>query len=538
MNANRLKRLRNNPRKCVLNNIKDFNKRKRSCVYINSPKNSFINSVILALDLKGNKEANSFKLSDKARKNQDVKEFKRIREKLKRKALKKTKKTPRLVTDWIAYFKEIGIDIVIFQGNLHFKIFGDVNLLTEKEQIYLVRYKVECKRKKSGKKFKYDVVKNPTGYFQKGFLCSKCFKFSRSKHVHACRYACYMCKSLERHDKDPELNLSTKCRKCSRFFYGQSCKKMHVTNLVCDRKKFCESCFSIYTVKPKKPHWCKKTNYCSTCRIIHPPNRHYIRGEIEKPELTKNFLIFDFETFPLGDKKLETAYFCSTRLYTINYLTKGETTVINGKSEVTIIPEVDDNGTTFIEKNFEGLDCSKQFYNYLVSGDIPRGTICIAHNGQSFDFYFLIGHFFASKDYDPDVIINGAKFMQMKFEELGLKFIDSLNFIPFPLRKFPDLFGFSDKKTFFPHNFVNETTLAYNGTIPNVEEYGVKPGDSKDFDIFYKEECDRLRDTNSTWCLMDVAKEYCIQDVNVLFLGVFNYLKTFLKVTKGIDPFA
>jgi hypothetical protein len=343
-----------------------------------------------------------------------------------------------------------------------------------------------------------------------------------------------MCKSLKRHDRDVSLYPSIKCRSCKRYFYGRSCKEMHNLNKVCERKKFCEWCHSTYIVKKKKKHYCRSQNYCLTCKIVHEPNRHFIKGDIEKPDPTRNFLIFDFETFPDGPEKLETAYFCSTRLYTISYKT---VTFTNSDGSVSEFLEVEDN-CPYVEKNFEGLDCSRDFYKYVVSGEIPRGTMCIAHNGQSFDFYFVLKHFFTAKDINPNVILNGTKLMQMQFADLGLKFVDSLNFMPFPLRKFPDLFGFSERKTFFPHNFVSKDRLDYIGEIPEVKEYGIKDRDLKDFEKFYKEECDRLRENNLKWCLMDVAREYCVQDVNVLFLGVFNYLKTFMKVTKGVDPFA
>jgi hypothetical protein len=534
MNSNKLKKLRNNPRKCVIANLKDFNKRKRSCLTIKSSKNSFLNSIIVGISLLYQGKKNPcFSLPAKLLECQCVKTLKRIRLKLKRDALVKTGSPVRFVKHWLAYLKSIGIDIIIFQGNLHFKIFGDVSEFNNTHQIYLIRYKND-NRDKSKKKFKYDVIKNPSGYFQKGFLCKKCFKFSKSKRIHCCRYACYMCKSLKRHDRDVSLYPSSKCDSCKRYFYGRSCKKLHNENKVCDRKKFCELCYSTYVVKPKREHYCRTENYCLTCKIVHEPNRHFIKGEIDKPEPTTNFLIFDFETFPDGEQKLETAYFCSTRLYTISYKTE---TVVNSDGSVSETLEVDDN-YTFVEKNFEGLNCSKDFYKYVTSGEIPRKTVCIAHNGQSFDFYFVLKHFFTSEDHTPELILNGLKLMQMAFDGLGLKFVDSLNFMPFSLRKFPDLFGFSERKTFFPHNFVSKSRLDYVGDIPNIEEYGIKENEVKDFEKFYNEERDRLQSNNLKWCLMDVAREYCVQDVNVLFLGVFNYLKTFMKVTKGIDPFA
>jgi DNA polymerase type B, organellar and viral len=536
MNAARFRKLRNNPRKCIVNNINDFNKRKQSCLVIKSVKNSFLNSIIVAIANKFKNSKDLFKLSLRDLKTQNIQVFKRIREELRCKAFRKIGIRPNCVKDWIKYFKSILIDIIIFQGNLHFKIFGDVNELKHKQQIHIVRFRNNCKID-TNEKFKYDVLKKLAGYLQKGYICDKCFKCSKSKLVHCCRYACYMCKSTKRHDRDEKLFANIKCNACNRYFYGKSCRELHIRNGECNRKKYCGNCFSVYVLNRDKPHFCKTENYCTTCKIVHKANQHFIKGDISKPEPIRNFLIFDYETFPASEDRKETPYFCSTRLYTIEYkCVQDENNAQEGGGDKSRLEVVD---YTFTEKNFEGLNCSKEFYNYIVSGDIPKDTVCLAHNGQSFDFYFVLKHFYSCENYEPDLIINGAKVMQMKFAQLGLKFVDSYNFIPFPLRNFPKLFGFSDKKTFFPHNFVSEKTLDYNGKLPNISEYGkIKEHDWEDFKKFYNDECDRLKKNNATWCLMTVARKYCVQDVNVLFLGVFNYLKTFMKVTKGIDPFA
>ena len=45
-------------------------------------------------------------------------------------------------------------------------------------------------------------------------------------------------------------------------------------------------------------------------------------------------------------------------------------------------------------------------------------------------------------DGHPKIILNGLKLMSIEFEKL--KLIDSLNFIPMPLSKFPKTFGFNE----------------------------------------------------------------------------------------------
>lgn len=53
----------------------------------------------------------------------------------------------------------------------------------------------------------------------------------------------------------------------------------------------------------------------------------------------------------------------------------------------------------------------------------------------------------------PTLVVNGAKIMSMELSD-GIKFIDSLNFLPFPLSAFPKSFGIHElKKGFFSHLF-------------------------------------------------------------------------------------
>jgi len=54
----------------------------------------------------------------------------------------------------------------------------------------------------------------------------------------------------------------------------------------------------------------------------------------------------------------------------------------------------------------------------------------------------------------PKLILSGAKVMSMDLEEAEIKFRDSLNFLPMPLKALPETFGLTGlKKGYFNHFF-------------------------------------------------------------------------------------
>jgi hypothetical protein len=59
----------------------------------------------------------------------------------------------------------------------------------------------------------------------------------------------------------------------------------------------------------------------------------------------------------------------------------------------------------------------------------------------------------------------------MKMEHLT--FLDSLSFIPLPLRKLPEAFGLASRKSFYPHYFNTKEKMDYVGEMPDISYYGV-----------------------------------------------------------------
>ena len=67
-----------------------------------------------------------------------------------------------------------------------------------------------------------------------------------------------------------------------------------------------------------------------------------------------------------------------------------------------------------------------------------RQIIAIAHNAKSFDLHFILSRALLLK-WRPDLVMIGQKIILMKMEHM--KFIDSISFLSFPLRKLSGAFG-------------------------------------------------------------------------------------------------
>jgi len=90
----------------------------------------------------------------------------------------------------------------------------------------------------------------------------------------------------------------------------------------------------------------------------------------------------------------------------------------------------------------------------------PRANkiIAIAHNAKAFDLHFILNKAILLK-WKPDLIMKGLKIMCMRMDHLV--FLDSVSFLPFPLRTLPEAFGLTVAKSWYPHYFNTEENLDY-----------------------------------------------------------------------------
>jgi hypothetical protein len=89
---------------------------------------------------------------------------------------------------------------------------------------------------------------------------------------------------------------------------------------------------------------------------------------------------------------------------------------------------------------FKGPDTATLFGRWLFS-KAKKGCTAVAHNSGGYDAYFLV-NYLIKNGLNYDVIYNGSKIMYIEvFSSLGIRLIDSLNFLPMALKALPKAFG-------------------------------------------------------------------------------------------------
>ncbi|GIY82970.1 DNA-directed DNA polymerase [Caerostris extrusa] len=117
---------------------------------------------------------------------------------------------------------------------------------------------------------------------------------------------------------------------------------------------------------------------------------------------------------------------------------------------------------TVTGKKKEKSLCDKLCENFCAWLFTPehKGFTAIAHNMKGFDGQFIMA-WILKQGMTPDVIPNGGLIMSILHPSLKIRIIDSLNFLPMPLSKIPDCFGFKElRKGYFPHLLIlNKTKI-------------------------------------------------------------------------------
>ena len=352
----------------------------------------------------------------------------------------------------------------------------------------------------------YDVITSMPGFLSESYFCHKCRRSYSSKLDHLCPGMCKSCRSYNCVVNDP-----LGCNECNRWFKSKTCYDHHKEPVdggrsVCQGVKKCGKCGKSVEVRNlnSKGHICGKK--CSTCGVVlNEKNEHkcYIQKTEQTEESQYNeLLFFDFEC-------------------------KQET----GKHEPNLCIVHNEAGDEWL---FQGSDTTKDFCEWLLTKE-HQDCIVVAHNFQGYDGYF-IQDFLNKNAIKYEVILRGAKILSMTIPMFNMKFIDSLNFIPMSLSKFPKTFGMTELcKGYFPHLFNKEENQNYIGPIPPVAYYSpntMKPEARETFLAWHKEQVE------SNY-LFDFEKEiikYCRSDVDILRKCCMEFREMLREIT-DIDPF-
>ena len=186
------------------------------------------------------------------------------------------------------------------------------------------------------------------------------------------------------------------------------------------------------------------------------------------------------------------------------------------------------------EEIFREKNTAADFCKWLFTKD-HEDCIVVAHNFQGYDGYF-IQKYLNENAVMYEHLISGAKIISLTVPMFNIKFVDSLNFIPMPLAKFPQTFGMTELcKGYFPHHFNKEENQNYVGPIPDVKHYApdtMKPKDREEFLTWHKEQ----RDNGYIFNFREEIVRYCRSDVDILRKCSMEFREMLCDIT-GIDPF-
>ncbi|KYO30417.1 hypothetical protein Y1Q_0017661 [Alligator mississippiensis] len=155
----------------------------------------------------------------------------------------------------------------------------------------------------------------------------------------------------------------------------------------------------------------------------------------------------------------------------------------------------------------------------------------IAHNAKGYNGYFIVSQLLKEK-MGMKLIAQGGKLMCIEVTRLGIRFIDSLNFLPMKLNRFPQAIWFEGCKGYFRHVFNMAKKQNYVGPLPKMEYYGIENMMSREkgqFLEWYQNNRDKTFDMQKKLVC------YCQQDVKNLKEVCCLYRDEIMKMTQRVD---
>jgi hypothetical protein len=166
------------------------------------------------------------------------------------------------------------------------------------------------------------------------------------------------------------------------------------------------------------------------------------------------------------------------------------------------------------------IDCLKSLlirkYNYYK---------VYAHNMAKFDIIFLLKYLVKLGNINP--IIHNGKFISVTIgygdnEQYQIEFKDSILLLLYSLKSLCSSFKIDEGKSIFPHLFVNENNLEYNGNVPRIE----------DFIELSKNEYQAYKQNfiSNNWNLKLEAIKYCKIDCVSLYQILYKFNEMIFKL--------
>ena len=356
----------------------------------------------------------------------------------------------------------------------------------------------------------YDVINSVPGFLGRCYFCFRCHKGYDCTTDHMCKNMCRSCRGFG----CVIQNDGMACRECKRLFKNRQCYDRHKTEpingggrTVCQVIRVCEKCDKAMDIRKIRDggHICGRK--CRTCGVVitreDTDHKCYMQPlEQEEDSSYNHMLFFDFEA--TQEHGIHQPNLC---------------VVHDEEKEVAL---------------FQGKNTVKDFCKWLFTPQ-HKGCIVVAHNFQGYDGYF-IADYLVQNAIKYEIIYRGAKSLTLKVPDWDIKFIDSINFIPMALAKFPKTFGQDELcKGYFPHAFNKDENQNYVGPIPCKNDYGVnfmKPEERDAFIAWHDEQVAN----NYRYDFREEIIKYCRSDVDILRNCCLQYREMFRDET-DIDPF-
>lgn len=359
----------------------------------------------------------------------------------------------------------------------------------------------------------YHVITSICAFMGGMFVCPYCLGKSRSLGLHTCDKTCYYCKSSGM----CVVGERVECKRCLVTHPSRPCYEEHLAKDLCAARALCALCAKMHSLS--RPHTCHVT-YCSKCKTKRPVDHLCYMQPLAPPKREKKrdrYLFYDFECQALKEKAgLHVPNLCVSHLVCTDCMHLPMTEHCDCERE---------------SRTFDGPDTLKDFCEYVLDGR-KAGCVCLAHNASAYDTHFVLSYIH-SAGVLPEVVGRGRKIMSLQAN--GVKFIDSLNFMPMSLSKLPKAFDLRElKKGYFPHLMNTPDNQNYVGEFPPADLYdpdGMKAEGREDFFKWHAAQAGKVFDFKSE------ILAYCKSDVDILQRAAGTFRKIFMEVSKGVEPF-
>ena len=381
----------------------------------------------------------------------------------------------------------------------------------EREHSY---YEITGTKERRSKKFSA-IIKDTEIRFNNtvenmNLIITKCRKGYSSKFDHLCPEMCRSCRAYEctRDDGD-----AIPCDQCKRHFKSRACYDRHKvrvngTKSICDTIHKCLKCKRSMDKRKFKHHLCGKK--CPTCNVLLEDIEAKHKCYMQKPKQSN---VDDDGGYD--------------QMYFFDFECKQET----GEHVPNFCVVQDEKGN---EEIFKGDHTVKDFCDWVFRKDHEH-CIFVAHNFKGYDSYF-VQDYLNKECIQFELICTGAKIMCLTVPMHDVKFIDSYNFIPMALARFPETFDRNElRKGYFPHMFNRDDKQDYVGPIPEAHYYlpnTMKPEARQEFLQWHAEQVEN----NYVFDFQKEMESYCRSDVDILRKCCLDF-RDILQETTGVDPF-